>query len=71
MAHLNIVCKPQSTCHIVNTIAFDIAVIIGCMYIFATQQVILLEHDIPHEAFSGKVLACLPPVDWQVCIQIP
>lgn len=29
-------------------------------------EVILLEHDIPHEAFSGKVLACLPPVDWQI-----
>ncbi|KAG5180708.1 hypothetical protein JKP88DRAFT_349459 [Tribonema minus] len=29
-------------------------------------EVILLEHDIPHDAFSGKVLACLPPVDWQI-----
>ena len=29
-------------------------------------QVILLEHDIPHESFSGKVLACLPPQDWTI-----
>lgn len=36
------------------------------MHVFACTQVILLEHDIPHEAFSGKVLACLPPVDWQI-----
>eukprot|EP00752_Nemacystus_decipiens_P011314 g10054.t1 len=29
-------------------------------------EVILLEHDIPHESFSGKVLACLPPEDWTI-----
>ncbi|CAM9627658.1 unnamed protein product, partial [Sphacelaria rigidula] len=29
-------------------------------------EVILLEHDIPHESFSGKVLACLPPDDWAI-----
>ncbi|CAM9455950.1 unnamed protein product [Phaeothamnion confervicola] len=29
-------------------------------------EVILLEHDIPHTSFSGKVLACLPPVDWAI-----
>ncbi|CAM9533622.1 unnamed protein product [Discosporangium mesarthrocarpum] len=29
-------------------------------------EVILLEHDIPHESFSGKVLACLPPQDWTI-----
>lgn len=29
-------------------------------------QVILLEHEIPHESFSGKVLACLPPEDWTI-----
>lgn len=29
-------------------------------------QVILLEHEIPHESFSGKVLACLPPEDWNI-----
>ncbi|OQR96378.1 exosome complex exonuclease RRP44 [Thraustotheca clavata] len=27
-------------------------------------QVLLLEHDIPCEAFSDKVLKCLPPADW-------
>lgn len=27
---------------------------------------ILLEHEIPHESFSGKVLACLPPEDWTI-----
>lgn len=30
------------------------------------RQVILLEHEIPHESFSGKVLACLPPEDWTI-----
>ncbi|CAM9455731.1 unnamed protein product [Pylaiella littoralis] len=29
-------------------------------------EVILLEHEIPHESFSGKVLACLPPEDWAI-----
>ncbi|CAM9215017.1 unnamed protein product [Hapterophycus canaliculatus] len=29
-------------------------------------EVILLEHEIPHENFSGKVLACLPPEDWTI-----
>eukprot|EP00903_Cladosiphon_okamuranus_P016114 g14871.t1 len=29
-------------------------------------EVILLEHGIPHETFSGKVLACLPPEDWTI-----
>lgn len=29
-------------------------------------QVILLEHEIPHQSFSGKVLACLPPEDWAI-----
>ncbi|CAM9803551.1 unnamed protein product [Scytosiphon promiscuus] len=29
-------------------------------------EVILHEHDIPHESFSGKVLACLPPEDWAI-----
>lgn len=31
-----------------------------------TWQVILLEHEIPHESFSGKVLACLPSEDWTI-----
>ena len=29
-------------------------------------EVILLEHDIPTEAFAPAVLACLPPVDWSI-----
>ena len=29
-------------------------------------EVILLEHDIPTEAFSPSVVACLPPVDWAI-----
>lgn len=29
-------------------------------------EVILLEHEIPHENFSGKVLACLPPENWTI-----
>lgn len=30
------------------------------------RQVILLEHEIPHDSFSGKVLACLPSEDWAI-----
>lgn len=33
---------------------------------FVFLQVILLEHEIPHENFSGKVLACLPPENWTI-----
>ncbi|KDO31060.1 hypothetical protein SPRG_22126 [Saprolegnia parasitica CBS 223.65] len=29
-------------------------------------KVLLLEHDIPCEAFSDKVLKCLPPADWTI-----
>lgn len=29
-------------------------------------EVILIEHDIPSNAFSAKVLACLPPEDWAI-----
>ncbi|CAM9113155.1 unnamed protein product [Choristocarpus tenellus] len=29
-------------------------------------EMILMEHDIPHESFSGKVIACLPPNDWAI-----
>ncbi|ETW05835.1 hypothetical protein H310_03502 [Aphanomyces invadans] len=29
-------------------------------------QVLLLEHDIPCEQFSDKVLKCLPPADWTI-----
>ncbi len=29
-------------------------------------QVLLLEHDIPHQSFSSAVLACLPQMPWQI-----
>ncbi|XP_013165048.1 PREDICTED: exosome complex exonuclease RRP44 [Papilio xuthus] len=32
----------------------------------AENEVILLEHDIPHARFSESVLACLPPEDWTI-----
>ncbi|CAH2071572.1 unnamed protein product, partial [Iphiclides podalirius] len=32
----------------------------------AENEVILLEHDIPHARFSEAVLACLPPDDWTI-----
>lgn len=25
-----------------------------------------MEHEIPHDNFSGRVLACLPPEDWTI-----
>ncbi|KAL0882243.1 hypothetical protein ABMA27_000778 [Loxostege sticticalis] len=32
----------------------------------AENEVILLEHDVPHARFSEAVLACLPPNDWTI-----
>ncbi|KOB55747.1 Exosome complex exonuclease RRP44, partial [Operophtera brumata] len=32
----------------------------------AENEVILLEHDVPHARFSEAVLACLPPSDWTI-----
>lgn len=32
----------------------------------AENEVILLEHDVPHARFSEAVLACLPPDDWTI-----
>ena len=29
-------------------------------------QVLLHEFDVPHEAFTPEVMACLPPADWQI-----
>ena len=29
-------------------------------------KVLLIEHDIPTSEFSGKVLECLPPLDWKI-----
>ncbi|KPJ02851.1 Exosome complex exonuclease RRP44 [Papilio xuthus] len=34
--------------------------------LYAENEVILLEHDIPHARFSESVLACLPPEDWTI-----
>lgn len=31
-------------------------------------QVLLLQHDIPHEPFSAAVLACLPPEDYKIVL---
>lgn len=30
------------------------------------NEVILLEHDVPHSKFSDEVLACLPKETWTV-----
>ena len=30
----------------------------------AETDVILLEHDVPHDPFSEAVIACLPPASW-------
>ncbi|XP_050442392.1 exosome complex exonuclease RRP44 [Adelges cooleyi] len=32
----------------------------------AENEVILLEHDVPHSKFSDQVLACLPKVPWSI-----
>ncbi|CAG4919042.1 unnamed protein product [Colias eurytheme] len=32
----------------------------------AENEVILLEHDVPHARFSEAVLSCLPPDDWTI-----
>lgn len=32
-------------------------------------QVLLHEHNIPHEPFSAAVLACLPPTDYQIAME--
>lgn len=37
-----------------------------CTLLLILIQVILLEHEIPYESFSGKVLACLPPDNWAI-----
>ncbi len=30
------------------------------------NEVLLLEHDVPHSQFSDSVLACLPKMPWSV-----
>lgn len=32
----------------------------------AENEVILLEHDVPHSKFSDEVLACLPKESWTI-----
>ena len=33
-------------------------------------QVLLHEFDVPHEAFSAEVMACLPPPDWKITPEV-
>lgn len=32
----------------------------------AENEVILLEHDVPHSKFSDQVLSCLPKLPWSI-----
>jgi len=34
------------------------------------NEVLLLEHDIPHAKFSAEVLACLPQMPWTVSEEV-
>ena len=34
------------------------------------NEVLLLEHDIPHSVFSEAVLACLPKLPWVITPQV-
>lgn len=36
----------------------------------AENEVILLEHDVPHSKFSDKVLACLPKETWKITASV-
>lgn len=33
-------------------------------------QVLLHEFDVPHEAFTAEVMACLPPLDWKITPEV-
>lgn len=57
-----------SECHASSSRGQRSSTLLYCIYTLCCcqTQVILLEHDIPHESFSGKVLACLPPDDWAI-----
>jgi len=33
-------------------------------------KVVLHEFDVPHEAFSAEVMACLPPIDWKITPEV-
>lgn len=34
------------------------------------QQVLLLEHDVPHQAFSQAVLSFLPTMPWEITPEV-
>jgi exoribonuclease R len=34
------------------------------------NEVLLLEHDVPHSKFSENVLACLPKVPWSISAEV-
>ncbi len=36
----------------------------------AENEVLLLEHDVPHQAFSESVLACLPKLPWLITDEV-
>lgn len=36
----------------------------------AENEVILLEHDVPHSKFSDEVLACLPKETWTISASV-
>lgn len=36
----------------------------------AENEVILLEHDVPHSKFSDEVLACLPKETWTITASV-
>lgn len=36
----------------------------------AENEVILLEHDVPHSKFSDQVLACLPKETWTITANV-
>lgn len=33
-------------------------------------EVLLLEHDVPHQAFSQAVLSCLPKMPWVITPEV-
>jgi len=36
----------------------------------AENEVILLEHDVPHSKFSDEVLGCLPKETWTISAKV-
>jgi exoribonuclease R len=35
------------------------------------NQVLLLEHDIPHSSFSEAVMECMPKLPWEITRKVP